>query len=195
MKGTAQTVDDGAYAHLRKGFVLPEVRLPATTGEPLDIVAPSAITVIFLYPMTGTPGQPLPDGWLELPGAFGCTAESCGYRDLVEEFARLDTTVYGVSTQTTAQQREFAERESITYPLLSDSEHRLVDALTLPLLEIAGHPARIKRATLIVDRDRVMRETMYPVPDPAVNAAQVLAAVAKQVGSPVVVALAKSIEP
>ena len=182
MKGTAQTVDDGAYAHLRKGFVLPEMRLRATTGESLDIVAPSAMTVIFLYPMTGTPGQPLPEGWLELPGAFGCTAESCGYRDLVEEFARLETTVYGVSTQTTSEQREFAEREHITYPLLSDSEHRLVDALSLPLLQVAGHPPRIKRATLIVDRDRVVRETMYPVPDPAEDAADTLAAVEKRVG-------------
>ncbi|MPZ90640.1 MAG: redoxin domain-containing protein [Actinobacteria bacterium] len=180
MKGTAQTVDDGAYSHLREGVVLPEMRLAATTGESLDIVAPSAITVIFLYPMTGAPGQPLPDGWLELPGAFGCTAESCGYRDLVEEFARLDTTVYGVSTQTTSQQREFTEREHINYPLLSDSEHRLVDALRLPLFQVAGHPPRIKRATLIVDRDRVVRETNYPVPDPAADAAHALAAVTKR---------------
>jgi len=182
MKGTAQTVDDAAYGHLSEGTVLPEVRLPATTGESLDIVASSAFTVIFLYPMTGTPGQPLPDGWLELPGAFGCTAESCGYRDLVEEFAQLDTTVYGVSTQTTSEQREFVQRENITYPLLSDSEHRLVDALRLPLLQVAGHPPRIKRATLIVDRARVVRETMYPVPDPAANAAHALAAVKKRVG-------------
>ncbi|CAN5508096.1 hypothetical protein BH20ACT23_BH20ACT23_04060 [soil metagenome] len=182
MKGTAQTVDDGAYSHLRKGVVLPEVKLPATTGESLDIVAPSAITVLFLYPMTGTPGQPLPDGWLELPGAFGCTAESCGYRDLVEEFARHDATVYGVSSQSTQQQREFAERERINYSLLSDSEHRLVDALRLPRLQVAGHPPRIKRATLIVGRDRVLRETLYPVPDPAANAADVLTVVAKQIG-------------
>ena len=180
MKGTAQTVDDGAYGHLRKGVVLPEVMLPATTGESLDIIAPSAITVIFLYPMTGTPGQPLPDGWLELPGAFGCTAESCGYRDLAEEFARFDTTVYGVSTQTTSQQREFAERERINYPLLSDSEHRLVDALRLPLLQVPDHPPRIKRATLIVDRDRVVRDTLYPVPDPAADAVHALAAVTKR---------------
>ncbi|MGH2774156.1 MAG: peroxiredoxin [Actinomycetota bacterium] len=184
MKGTAQTVDDGAYSHLRKGVILPKVRLPATTGESLDVVAPSAFTVIFLYPMTGTPGQPLPDGWLELPGAFGCTAESCGYRDVVDEFASLDTLVHGVSTQTTSAQREFAEREHINYPLLSDSGHLLVDALRLPLLQVPGHPPRIKRATLIVDRDRVLLETLYPVPDPAANAAQTLAAVAKWVNDP-----------
>ena len=181
VKGTPQTVDDGAYAHIAKGTVLPKVSLPATTGGVLDIVAPTEFTVIFLYPMTGTPGQPLPKGWLEMPGAFGCTDEACGYRDHVEEFSRLDTTVYGVSTQTSAEQREFAEREHINYPLLSDSEYLLVDALRIPLLRFINDPPRIKRATLVVDRDRVVREIMYPVPEPAANAVHALAAVTKQV--------------
>lgn len=181
-KGTAQTLDDGAYDHLRISRSLPEVRLPATTGELLDIVAASAFTVIFLYPMTGTPGQSLPEGWLELPGAFGCSAESCGYRDLGRAVRSYGRHRLRVSTQTTSQQREFAERERLNYPLLSDSEHRLVDALKLPLLEVAGHPPRIKRATLIVDHERVVREVMYPVPDPGANAAEAMAAVAKRVG-------------
>jgi peroxiredoxin len=179
--GTAQTTDDGAYGHLRVGMAVPEVELPATTGETLDVVASSAFTVLFLYPMTGTPGQPLPDGWLELPGAFGCTAETCAYRDLIDDFARLDATVYGVSTQTVSEQTEFAERESIKFPLLSDSDHRLVNALRLPLLQVAG-PARIKRATLIVDRKRIVREIMYPIPDPAANAQQALASVGELSG-------------
>jgi peroxiredoxin len=176
MTGTSQTIDDGAYGHLRVGMAVPDVQLPATTGETLNVVASSAFTVIFLYPMTGTRGQPMPDGWLELPGAFGCTAESCAYRDLIEDFARRDVTVHGVSTQTTSEQREFAERERISYPLLSDSEHRFVNALELPLLRVGG-PSRIRRATLIVDRKRVLREVMYPIPDPAANAEQALAAV------------------
>lgn len=176
MKGTAQTFDDGAYSHLRAGMAVPEISLPATTGESVDVVASSALTVLFLYPMTGVPGQPLPDGWLELPGAFGCTAESCSYRDLAREFARVDTTVHGVGTQTTAEQEEFAEREHINYPLLSDAQHRLVNLLRLPLLRAAGHPPRIKRATLIVDRKRILREVMYPVADPSANAAHALAA-------------------
>lgn len=176
MTGTSQTVDDGAYDHLHEGMTVPKAELPATTGETLDVVAPSAFTVIFLYPMTGIPGQPMPNGWLELPGAFGCTAESCAYRDLIEDFARSDATVYGVSTQTSSEQAEFAERERINYPLLSDSEHRLVYAMQLPLLQVAG-PSRIKRATLIVDGKRVVREIMYPIPDPATNAQQALSAV------------------
>jgi peroxiredoxin len=170
MRGTAQTTDDGAYGHLRAGTIVPEVTLPATTGRNLDVVAPTAFTVIFLYPMTGMPGQALPEGWLELPGAFGCSAQSCAYRDLRAVFSNVDATVYGVSTQSPAEQKEFSRREQINYPLLSDSEHLLVTALDLPLFEIKGHPARIKRATLIVDRERVVRSVMYPVPDPSANA-------------------------
>jgi peroxiredoxin len=177
MQGTAQTVDDGAYAHLREAMTLPEVALPATTGGSRDVVAATPITVLFLYPMTGVPGRPLPDGWLELPGAFGCSAESCGYRDLAGELARAGATIHGVSTQTTAEQKEFAEREHIGYPLLSDSRHRLVDALRLPLLQVPVQPPRIKRATLIVNRDRKLLDVMYPVPDPSANAAEALASV------------------
>ncbi|MGH2788407.1 MAG: peroxiredoxin [Actinomycetota bacterium] len=183
MKGTAQTVDDGVYDHLRPGMVVPEVILPATNGETVDVVASSAITVVFLYPMTGVPGHPLPDGWLELAGAFGCTAESCSYRDLVGEFAGVDATVHGVSTQTAAEQQEFAERARINYLLLSDSKHRLVNALQLPLFQVPGHPPRIKRATVIVDRERRLCEVMYPVPDPAANAAHALASVQRLISS------------
>jgi peroxiredoxin len=176
-RGTAQTVDDGAYAHLSKGAIVPEIALPATTGESLGVVAATPFTVLFLYPMTGVPGQPLPDGWLELPGAFGCTAESCGYRDLAEELTSAGATIHGVSTQSPAEQREFAERERIGYPLLSDERRRLVDGLRLPLLHVPGHPPRIKRATLIVDRERRLLEIMYPVPDPSANAAEALASI------------------
>jgi peroxiredoxin len=174
VKGTAQTVDDGAYSHLEIGMVVPKVVLPTTTGRSLDVVAASAFTVLFLYPMTGTPGRPLPEGWLELPGAFGCTAESCAYRDLSAAFTRLGATVHGVSTQTPEEQREFAQRERIPYPLFSDQEHRLVELMRLPLLEVTDEPARIKRATLIVDGERRLRNVMYPVPDPEANAGEAL---------------------
>jgi peroxiredoxin len=183
MRGTAQTIDDGAYDHLRVGTIVPEVTLPATTGEHLDIVAPTAFTVIFLYPMTGMPGMALPEGWLELPGAFGCTAQSCAYRDLQTGFSSIEATVHGVSTQTPAEQKEFSEREQVNYPLLSDSEHLLVTALDLPLFEINGHPARIKRATLVVDRERVVRAVMYPVPDPSANARLALRTVEQLAGA------------
>jgi peroxiredoxin len=182
MRGTAQTTDDGAYGHLTVGTVVPRVALPATTGQKLDIVAPSAYTVIFLYPMTGIPGEALPEGWLELQGAFGCSAQSCAYRDLLAGFAGVGATVHGVSTQAPSEQKEFSQREQINFPLLSDSEHLLVAALDLPLFEVEGHPARIKRATLIVDRNRVLRTVMYPIPDPPANARLALHAVQQLAG-------------
>lgn len=177
MRATPQTQNDGAYSHLELGSHIPPVSLPATTGETLDIVAPSEFTAVFLYPMTGTPGQPLPDGWLGLPGAFGCTAQACGYRDLHDELRALGVTVFGVSTQTVAEQREFAARERVPYRLLSDSRLDLVQALRLPTFSVEGQPPRIKRATLIVDRERTLRHLIYPVPEPAADAEVTLASI------------------
>jgi len=165
-------IDDGAYDHLF-GVTVPKVALPATTGGALDVCDPlRPFTVLFLYPMTGTPGQPMPAGWMEIPGAVGCTAQSCGYRDLVHHFEALDASVRGISTQTPEEQAEFARREKISYPLLSDSELRLKDALQLPTFE-AGGKSRIKRASLIINSRRIVR-IIYPIIDPAGNAADTL---------------------
>jgi peroxiredoxin len=172
--GTRQTVDDGAYDHLAHGGTIPEIHLPATTGEDLDVVAGSGWTVMFLYPATGTPGQPLPDGWLHTPGAYGCTAESCGFRDLLAEFDRAGAQVRGVSTQTPGEQAAFAAREHIGYPLLSDHEQRLVRALNLPTFTVGGSHPRIRRATLLVGEDRRIRDVLYPISDPAGHAADVV---------------------
>ena len=172
--GTRQTVDDGAYDHLARGGTIPEIHLPATTGEHMDVVAGSRWTVVFLYPATGTPGQPLPDGWLHTPGAYGCTAESCGFRDLLVELDHAGAQVRGVSTQTPSEQAAFAAREHIGYPLLSDHEHTLVQALDLPTFTVGGSHPRIRRATLLVDQGRRIRDVRYPIPDPAGHAAEVL---------------------
>lgn len=172
--GTRQTIDDGAYDHLAGGRTVPEIHLPATTGERLDVVADSPWTVLFLYPATGTPGLTPPDGWLQTPGAYGCTAESCGFRDLLAELADAGAQVRGVSTQTPDEQAAFASRERLGYPLLSDHEHRLVEALGLPTFTAGGSPPRIRRASLLVDKGRRIRDVLYPVPDPAGHAAEVV---------------------
>jgi peroxiredoxin len=172
--GTRQTVDDGAYDHLTGGVTVPGIHLPATTGQRLDVVADSRWTVLFLYPATGTPGEPLPDGWLQTPGAYGCTAESCGFRDMLGELAAAGAQVRGVSTQTPGEQAAFASRERLGYPLLSDHEHQLTEALDLPTFTTGGSPPRIRRATLLIDADRQIRDVLYPVPDPRGHAAEVV---------------------
>jgi peroxiredoxin len=176
MRGLAELVDDGAYNHLR-GATIPQVSLPSTAGGDLNVCdTTTRFTVLFLYPMTGRPGVPLPEGWMEIPGAFGCTAQSCAYRDLAADFARLDASIRGVSTQPPEEQSEFAAREQIPYPLLSDAELSLTTLLALPTFIAAGRP-RIKRASLIVDWNRRVRSILYPVRDPRANAAQTLTTV------------------
>jgi peroxiredoxin len=174
--------DDGAYDHL-VGATVPSLFLPSTTGSALDICdAVAAFTVLFLYPMTGTPGKALPEGWTEIPGAIGCTPQSCAYRDLIAEFDALDASVRGISTQTPEEQTEFATREHIPYPLLSDSELQLATAMALPTFG-AGEKARLKRASVIVQNRSVLR-VLYPVLEPAANAGHTLTAVRELLASP-----------
>jgi peroxiredoxin len=176
MRGARKPVDDGAYDHLL-GRGVPKLRLPSTTGGDLDVCDRNArFSVLFLYPMTGTPGVPLPEGWMEIPGAFGCTAQSCAYRDLVTDFAELGAAIRGISTQTAEEQSEFAAREHIPYPLLSDADLSLTRLLSLPTFMAAERP-RLKRASVVVDRSRRVRRVIYPVEDPGANAAETLAAV------------------
>lgn len=184
MSFTSRTIpppDDDAYSHLQ-GATVPEIRLPTTTGTVIDVCDTlREVTVLFLYPMTGRPGHPLPDGWMEIPGAFGCTAQSCAYRDLVAEFEELDAAVRGISTQASEEQAEFALREHIPYPLLSDARLTLTTAMRLPTF-IAGGKPRIKRASLVIDGDRSVHRVLYPVRDPAGNASATLRTLQELIG-------------
>jgi peroxiredoxin len=165
------------------GATVPSLLLPSTSGGTLDVCDPvAAFTVLFLYPMTGTPGQALPEGWMEIPGAVGCTPQSCAYRDLIAEFEALDASVRGISTQTPEEQAEFASREHIPYPLLSDSDLQLATAMALPTF-VAGEKARLKRASLIIGKRSVQR-VLYPVLEPAANAGQTLAALRELLATP-----------
>lgn len=174
MTSSKQLMDDGAYDHISVGTMVPRVQLPATTGELLDVVASAGVTVAFLYPATGVPGEPLPAGWMDIPGAYGCTAESCRFRDLASDFTEIGAELRGISTQTPEEQAEFAAREHIGYPLLSDHRLELVEAFRLPTLSAGGGPPRIRRATLIVGPDRHLRAVLYPITDPAGHADEVL---------------------
>lgn len=129
-------------------------------------------TVIYCYPMTGVPGKPLPAGWDMIPGARGCTPQTCGFRDHYEELSQLKANVYGLSTQTTEYQREMADRLHVPFEILSDSEFRLCDALRLPTFEVDGMRL-VKRLTLIVRSGRI-EHVFYPVFPPNESADQVL---------------------
>jgi peroxiredoxin len=165
-------IDDGACAHL-PGAAMPAIRLPSTAGRLVDLAALSAPrTVIYGYPRTGRPGQPLPDGWDMIPGARGCTPQSCAFRDHYDELAGLDAEVYGLSTQVTAYQQEMALRLHLPFEVLSDAGFALVEALRLPTFEVDGMRL-IKRLTLIV-RDGRIEHVLYPVFPPNESAAQVI---------------------
>ena len=165
--------DDGAADHL-PGLPLPDLDLPSTDGSAEASLARlgEGLLVAYLYPRTGVPGVPLPDGWDDIPGARGCTPQSCAYRDALGEFGELDATVIGISAQTHAEQLEFAEREHIPFPLLSDPGLRLAAALGLPTFEAAGMTL-YRRLTLVAEDRRIVK-AFYPVFPPDRDAAQVL---------------------
>jgi peroxiredoxin len=167
-------VDDGAADHL-PGLSVPAVRLPSTHGGEVDLAEVAARPgrlVVYVYPRTGTPGEPLPEGWDEIPGARGCTPQSCAFRDHVAEFAALGATLLGVSAQSPEDQAEFAARESIPYPLLSDEALALARELGLPTFEAGG--LTLYRRLTFVARERRIEHVVYPVFPPDRNAAEML---------------------
>ncbi len=166
-------VDDGAADHL-PGSVLPEgLVLPSTQGGSADLAELATKKLVaYVYPRTGVPGEPLPQGWDEIPGARGCTPQSCAFRDSREEFAQLGATVAGISAQTTAEQREFAQREQIPFPLLSDADLLLAAALGLPTFTVE-EMTLYRRLTLVAEAGVVVK-AFYPVFPPDRNAAEVL---------------------
>ncbi|HSZ56036.1 MAG TPA: peroxiredoxin [Tepidisphaeraceae bacterium] len=163
--------DDGACDHL-PGTKLPAITLPSTGGGTVMLAKREGTTIVYCYPMSGVPGVPLPDGWDQIPGARGCTPQSCGFRDRDEQFKGLNVTVYGLSTQTTDYQKEFASRLHLPFELLSDVDLRFTTALRLPTFEVEGKML-IKRLTLVVC-DGAIRKVFYPVFPPDGHAAEVL---------------------
>jgi DNA-binding HxlR family transcriptional regulator/peroxiredoxin len=157
------------------GETLPHLLVPGhRDGEPLDPVAPDAErTVLFCYPATGRPG-PLPQGWSDIPGTVGCTLENRLFRDAYDAFRAAGVEVRGVSTQRPDEQRVFAVEEGVPFTLLSDVDLRLSAALRLPVFR-AGQALRLKRAVLVVDRDRVVRHARFPVADIPAAVAEALA--------------------
>jgi peroxiredoxin len=165
--------DDGAARHLT-GMRLPSLMLNATDGAQVDLSKLAGRAVVYIYPRTGVPGQPLPDGWNQIPGARGCTPQSCGFRDHFGELKRLGVShVFGLSTQDTAYQREAVERLHLPFPVLSDERLELARAIKLPTFTTAGMTL-LKRMALVID-DGVIAKVFYPVFPPDKNAEEVVA--------------------
>jgi peroxiredoxin len=170
-EGLPVPVDDGACIHLA-GNRRPPIDLPATSGLRVELFSLPRTTVIYCYPMTGRPDRSLPDGWNEIPGARGCTPQSCAFRDHYRELRNLGVDVYGLSTQTTEYQREAVDRLHLPYELLSDADLKLVRTLELPTFK-ADSMTLIKRLTMIV-ADGVIEKVFYPVFPPDKNAEEVI---------------------
>jgi peroxiredoxin len=165
--------DDGAAAHL-PGLELPDLTFASTEGRPLNLrVLAARRLVLYVYPRTGVPGVEPPRGWDAIPGARGCTPQSCAFRDDYAEFASRDYRVAGLSAQTPEEQSEASARLRLPFPLLSDPERELAAALMLPTFEIASMTL-YKRLTLVAHDAKVIA-VFYPVFPPEENATEVLA--------------------
>jgi peroxiredoxin (alkyl hydroperoxide reductase subunit C) len=166
--------DDGAARHL-EGLGLPDIALAATDGRSVSLARCQGRTVVYAYPRMGKPGQiALIDGWDEIPGARGCTPQSCAFRDHFTELSAAGAAqVFGLSTQDTAYQAEAVARLHLPFAILSDEQGKLASAVGLPTMQVAG-TTLLKRLAMVVDDGRITK-VFYPVFPPDRNAGDVLA--------------------
>ncbi len=165
--------DDGAARHLT-GMKLPDLALPATRGGAINLALLAGRSVLYIYPRTGVPGVDLPPGWDDIPGARGCTPQSCGFRDHFAELKTLGVShLFGLSTQDTDYQREAGERLHLPFAILSDAKLAFARALNMPTFSVAGMML-LKRMALVID-DGIIDKVFYPVFPPDQNAAEVVA--------------------
>jgi peroxiredoxin len=159
-KGLPIPQDDGSTDHLR-GLRLPNVSLKATNGTTVKFGDISGRLVIYCYPMTGQPNVALPDGWDQIPGARGCTPQSCSFRDHYQELQALGAEVVGLSVQTTEYQKEMVDRLHLPFPVVSDADYQFQKALNMPTFVTAGMTL-LKRVTLIANHG-VIEAVHYPI--------------------------------
>ena len=165
--------DDGGARHL-PGTKLPDLALPATDGSQVNLSRLKGRTVVYIYPRTGVPGVDLPPGWNDIPGARGCTPQSCSFRDHFGELKALGVAqLYGLSVQGTAYQKEAATRLHLPFAILSDEKLAFTNALKLPTFVTSGMTL-LKRMALVID-DGVITKVFYPVFPPDKNAEEVIA--------------------
>ncbi|MGL5081967.1 MAG: peroxiredoxin [Microcoleaceae cyanobacterium] len=164
-------IDDGACDHLL-GMNIPTVPLLSTAGEIVDLTHSIGRTVVYCYPRMGQPDQDLPQGWNEIPGARGCTPQSCAFKDHYQELQAFRVDVFGLSTQATDYQREAVERLHLPFELLSDEKLEFAHSLRLPTFEIESIQL-IKRLTFVISNGQI-EKVFYPVFPPDKNAEEVI---------------------
>lgn len=165
-------VDDGACDHL-PNLAVPSLQLKSTADREVDLSEVDASRiVVYVYPRTGRPGEPSPPGWDDIPGARGCTPETCGFRDHHADLKKLGAEVFGLSTQTTEYQKEMVARLHVPFEVLSDSELAFARALRLPTFEVEGMTL-IKRLTIVIRHHRI-EKVFYPVFPPDRHALEVI---------------------
>lgn len=167
-------VDDGACDHL-KGRQLPAVTLTSSSGRQVDLSRLTGLTVIYAYPMSGADDAGLPENWDAIPGARGCTPQSCSFRDHQDELAGFGARVFGLATQSPDYLRGEVERIHLPYELLSDQHLKLRDALNLPVFDIKVAGTTVLKRTTLVCRDGAIEHVFYPVFPPNESAQQVIA--------------------
>jgi peroxiredoxin len=163
--------DDGAADHL-PGKQLPSVALESTAGDAVDLSALPGVTVAYCFPLMGRPDSEMPQGWDEIPGARGCTPQSCAFRDHHAELRALGARVFGISAQDSAFQGKIAEKLHLPFELLSDENLIFAEALSLPNFEVDG--LRLLRRLTLVVADGQIEKVFYPVFPPDKNAEEVV---------------------
>jgi peroxiredoxin len=163
--------DDGACAHLL-GKHLPDLSLASTSNLPINLSQCPGVSVLYAYPLTGRPGVPLPPGWDKIPGARGCTPESCAFRDHHAEIRQLGAEIFGLSTQATDYQKEVHERLHLSFDLLSDEAFTFTDALSLPAFSVAS--MRLLRRVTLISFSGVIERVFYPIFPPDRHPAEVV---------------------
>lgn len=167
-------IDDGKAAHLA-GASVPNLSLESTLKGPVNLWETfQPPTVLFIFPRAGSPLEPNknPELWDTIPGARGCTPQTCSFRDLISEFKSLGVQVFGLSVQSPRVQSEFVVRQHIPFPILSDCDHKLLKALNLPTFEFEGERL-IKRMAFFI-KGGIIQKVFYPVFPPDKNAEEVL---------------------
>lgn len=171
-KGALPPQDDGGARHLVTGLELPDLALPSSRGEPVNLRTRKGAAVVYVYPWTGRPGVEDPPGWDDIPGAHGSTPETEGFRDHYLKLRAQRIEVFGLSSQSDEHHRELISRLAVPFPLLSDPNFAFKEALKLPTFDAGGAPY-LKRLTLFV-RDGRIAHAFYPVARPAQHAREVL---------------------